>query len=76
MNEAEALRWLMEYGLNNEATARKSIAFIQKYRSYVINYNYGMELVKTYIEQKGASQNQWDRFYKLLSTAFIPTDLQ
>lgn len=76
MNEAEALRWLMEYGLNNEATARKSIAFIQKYRSYVINYNYGMELVKAYIEHKGASQNQWDRFYKLLSTAFIPTDLQ
>jgi len=76
MNEAEALRWLMEYGLNNEATARKSIAFIQKYRSYVINYNYGMELVKVYIEQKGESQNHWDRFYKLLSTAYIPADLQ
>lgn len=76
MNEAEALRWLMEYGLNNEATARKSIAFIQKYRSYVINYNYGMELVKAYIEQKGENQNHWDRFYKLLSTAYIPADLQ
>lgn len=78
MKEEEALRWLMEYGLNNEATARKSIAFIQKYRSYVINYNYGMELVKTYIENKtsGESLNHWDRFYKLLSTAFIPADLQ
>lgn len=79
MNEKEALRWLTMYALNNEATALKSISFIHKYRSYVINYNYGLELVKNYIE-KGVQNNdpvkKWALFGNLLSTEMIPSDLQ
>jgi hypothetical protein len=30
----------------NEETAKKRIRFIDVNRSYIINYNYGMELVK------------------------------
>lgn len=50
MSESEALNWLMKYCLYNEETALKSISFIKKYRSYVINYNYGQEVVKNYID--------------------------
>ena len=79
MDEKEALRWLMEYGLSNEATATKSISFIKKYRSYVINYNYGQELVKNYIESKGgtvtALDKRWELFGQLLSNEVTVSSL-
>ncbi len=79
MNEAEALRWLKEYGLNNEETALKSISFIRVNRSYVINYNYGKDLVKNYIEANGgtaaAADKRWELFGKLLSNPLTPAEL-
>jgi hypothetical protein len=79
MTEKEALRWLMDYGLFNEESAAKSISFIRANRSYVINYNYGMDLVKNYIESKGgteaASEKRWELFGQLLSNEVKPQDL-
>ncbi len=78
MTEADALHWLMDYGFNNKETALKSISFINTYRSYVINYNYGKDLVKRYIEGQGATSNsakRWDLFGRLLSHEITPLDL-
>lgn len=79
MPEAEALRWLKEYGLNNEETALKAICFIRVNRSYVINYNYGKDLVKNYIEAKSGTETapdkRWELFGKLLSNPLTPNDL-
>lgn len=77
MDEAEGLRWLMEYGLNNRETAEKSISFIKKYRSYVINYNYGKELVKNYIESGNntSMDKRWELFEELLSNEVITENL-
>ncbi len=75
MTQEEALRWLMEYGFNNRETSLKSIAFINKYRSYVINYNYGKDLVKNYIESKGGADKRWELFGWLLSNPVTTTDL-
>lgn len=79
MPEIEALRWLMQYGLNNKETALKSISFIKKYRSYVINYNYGLQLVKDYIESNGgtasATNKRWKLFEELLSNEVTPQQL-
>ena len=79
MDEKEAMRWLMDYGLYNEETAAKSISFIKKYRSYVINYNYGQELVKNYIESKGgiktALDKRWELFEQLLSNEVTTAEL-
>ncbi|MEO8174320.1 MAG: hypothetical protein ABI581_14595 [Sediminibacterium sp.] len=79
MNEAEALRWLMAYDLNNKETALKSINFIKVNRSYVINYNYGKDLVKNDIESKGGTESnltrRWELFGNLLSNEITPMDL-
>lgn len=79
MDEKEAMRWLKEYGLSNEETAAKSISFINKYRSYVINYNYGQQLVKNYIESKGgtssATDKRWELFGQLLSNEITTAEL-
>lgn len=69
MSEEEALRWLEEYGLYNRETAVKSIGFIRTYRSYVMNYNYGMDLVKSWVERQGGTdpEKRWEIFETLLS---------
>jgi len=78
--EAEAMRWLKEYCLNNDETAAKGISFIKAMRSYIINYNYGLELVKNYIESKGGTANdpmkRWELFGWLLSNEVMPGDLK
>ncbi len=68
MSEEEALRWLVTYGLYNHETALKSISFIRKYRSYVINYNHGMDLVAQYINRLGGEdpEKRWELFETLL----------
>lgn len=77
--EPEALRWLKDYALFSEEAARKSLSFVKKYRSYVINYNYGQDMVKNYIEKRGGTGNdpakRWELFGWLLSNQVETTDL-
>jgi len=76
MTDKQALEWLMKYCLYNEETSLKSISFIKKYRSYVINYNYGQDLVRKYVESKGANtEKRWEVFGKLLSNPILPEEL-
>lgn len=76
MDEKQALDWMVKYCLNNEETALKSISFIKKYRSYIINYNYGMDLVKQYVESKaGDEKKKWEVFGHLLSNPILPSEL-
>lgn len=79
MDSATTMRWLKDYCLMNEETAKKSIQFITVNRSYVINYNYGMQLIRNYIEAKGGGEanpeKSWDIFKELLSNPVMPSDL-
>jgi len=79
MDEKQALTWMIKYCLYNEETALKSISFIRKYRSYIINYNYGMDLVKQYVETKsgheGNMDKRWEVFEQLLSNPVLPSEL-
>ena len=79
MDSVSTMRWLKDYCLMNEETAKKRIRFIDVNRSYIINYNYGMELVKNYVEATGADASnpakRWEVFGKLLSNPVLPSDL-
>ncbi len=79
MEEATAIDWLVRYGLYDKASAAKSIVFIKKYRSYVINYNFGQELVKQYVNKNGgtisAPDTRWKVFGWLLSNQVTTADL-
>lgn len=80
MTREEARRWLEHYGLETPAQAEKSLQFTETYRSYVINYTLGEEIVRAYIERKagvGASlERKWQVFYELLTTPRVPSGLQ
>ncbi len=79
MPRKEALQWLERYALETPERAAKSIDFWNTYRSYVINYNLGEDIVRAYIERaagKDASQERrWQVFYELLTTPRTPSGL-
>jgi hypothetical protein len=66
---------LQQYSLNSEAEARQRLRFFDSYGAYVINYNWGKELVKQYIEQTDDQTERWARFIQLLSSPRIPSSL-
>ncbi|MCF2488311.1 hypothetical protein [Dyadobacter sp. CY347] len=77
MDDKEALRWLTDYCLLTEKGATDYLRFIKKYGSYVINYNYGQDLVKNYIEKTFGQDpdKRWKAFEKLLSNPMKASDL-
>lgn len=78
-NETEAVNWLMKYSLMSEERAKQRIKFIEKYGSYVINYNLGQDIIKNYIEKNGGDNNnarKWSLFTELLSTPQTPSGLK
>lgn len=79
MTGSEAMRWLMEYGLFNEQDAARSLSFSKKYQSYVINYTYGMDLVKHFIESKVNDEKdiskKWEAFKWVLTNELTAADL-
>ncbi len=75
---SEAAEWLTTYALMAPARAVQRVKFIEKYRSYVINYNLGMDLVRNYVESRaqGDAEKRWDVFAELLSSPRLPSGLQ
>lgn len=77
MTRSEAVQWLVDYALTSPERARQRTDFFDTYRSYVINYNLGKDIVRTYIERDDAGIDQrWVRFEQMLSLPTTATDLQ
>jgi hypothetical protein len=59
--------------------ARQRVGFIDQYRSYVINYNLGQDLVRQYVEARGGTADnpdrRWREFGALLSSPRLPSGL-
>src|SRR5437868_1089193 len=75
-----AATWLQKYALMDEKRAKQATKFIEKYRSYVINYNLGEDMVRTYIEKHGGTAEQpekrWHEFEQLLASPRLPGDIR
>ncbi|MBO9731433.1 MAG: hypothetical protein J7623_22525 [Chitinophaga sp.] len=74
MSDSTALRWLLDYTLLNKEAADKGLLFVKKNRSYIINYNYGQDLIKNYITAV-PEEKRWERFGHLLSNEITPASL-
>jgi len=74
-----AAEWLTRYALMSPARAEQRVRFFDKYRSYVVNYNLGKDLVRRYVEAKGGTadrpERRWQVFEELLSSPRLPSDL-
>ena len=75
-----AVQWLTRFALMSPERAAQRTRFFDDYRSYVINYNLGKDLVKQFIESKGGSDTQpekrWAEFIQLLGSPRLPSGLR
>jgi hypothetical protein len=80
IDAAAAASWLERYGLHSPERAKQRVRFIEQYRSYVINYNLGKDMVRRYIESRGGTasdpKRRWAEFEKLLSSPRLPSGLK
>ena len=74
-----AIDWLEKYGLYSRPRAEQRVRFIEQYRSYVINYNLGKDMVAAHIEGLGGtpanSGKRWAEFARLISSPRLPSGL-
>ena len=63
----EAIEQRRKYSLTSRDRAEQSVRFIEQYRSYVLNYNFGKDVVTAYIEKQGDDQkSRWQAFERML----------
>ncbi len=65
ISKEEAIEWLKKYNLQTQEQAMQRIDFYDNYRSYVINYNYGRDLIQNYVESNGGIQSNPDKRWAL-----------
>ncbi|MDX1568837.1 MAG: hypothetical protein R3200_00005 [Xanthomonadales bacterium] len=77
MDRETAADWLVEYKLMSPERAAQRVDFIDTYRSYVINYNHGRDMVVAYINAVAGDDPdaRWEAFTYLLSNPLTPSDL-
>ncbi len=80
IDAAEATRWLERYALMPRERAAQRVRFFDQYRSYVINYNLGKDMVRRFIESRGGTPDKpakrWEEFEKLISSPRLPSGLE
>ena len=80
IDAAAAARWLADYALASKERAEQRVRFFDQYRSYVINYNLGKDLVRKYVEAHGGTpehpEKRWEVFGELLSSPRLPSQLK
>jgi hypothetical protein len=76
LDRERALELTQRYQLMSRARAEQSLAFTDRYRSYVINYSAGEDVIRAYVERSGgAADAQWAAYERIMSELMLPADL-
>jgi len=86
MTRNQTSEWLTKYSLMAPERAIQRIKFFDAYRSYVISYNHGLDLVSKYVEHetkqllasdksRSPAKARWQVFQRLLSLPQVPSNL-
>ena len=80
IDRVAAVAWLEKYAMYTKPRAEQRLKFIEQYRSYVINYNLGKDLVRAYVERRmgreKTADRRWMEFMALLSSPRLPSGLK
>ncbi|HET9372927.1 MAG TPA: hypothetical protein VFO19_21850 [Vicinamibacterales bacterium] len=78
-DRATAAAWLQRFAMMPKDRAEQRTRFFDQYRSYVINYNLGKDLVRAYVERRGGTADRpavrWREFGALLASPRLPSGL-
>jgi len=70
------LELTQRYQLVGDKRAQQALAFLEQYRSYVINYAVGKDMVRDYVERGSPdAKTRWERMRHVLSDMVMPGDL-
>jgi hypothetical protein len=91
IDAAAAAAWLERFGLYSPERAAQRVRFFDTYRSYVINYNLGEDLVAAYVDREARARTstppgtpaagtmpgdpRWQVFAELISSPRLPSGL-
>lgn len=76
IDRAAAVALTQKYLLVSAARAEQMTAFTDRYRSYVINYGLGEEIVRDFIERGAPDRDEiWRRMALILGEPTLPADL-
>jgi hypothetical protein len=77
IDKERAIALLQTYQLVSRQRAEQSLAFIDQYRSYVINYGLGQDMVRAYVEAAGPDPlRRWAAMEEVISGPTLPSDLR
>ncbi len=76
IDREQAITLAQKYRLASRDVAEQSLRFDAAYRSYVINYSVGEDLVRAYVDRHGGDQKaRWAAYVRIMSTPTLPADL-
>lgn len=77
IDRARAVELAQRYQLISRERAEQSLDFADEYRSYVINYSTGQDVVGAFVERSGADNAaRWAAYESILNQPTLPADLQ
>jgi hypothetical protein len=77
MSAAQVEDWLVRFGLVLPEEAKRSLRFFDTYRSYIVNYSVGEQVVTEWLDARaGGDRNaRWNALIDLLSSPRLPAAL-
>ncbi|MGE3579410.1 MAG: hypothetical protein AB7I25_13215 [Vicinamibacterales bacterium] len=78
LDDEGAIRWLESFALYSRPRAEQRVRFIRQYRSYVINYTRGRELVDAWLTRKAGDDRprRWTWLGDLMASPRLASSLQ
>ena len=68
ISREKALELIIKYGMTSKPRAEQRVKFIEQYRTYILNYNFGLKVVSEYIESKSNTvDGRWAAFELMLT---------
>ena len=77
LSKEEAVPLIQKYYLQSYEKSEQRLRFMEKYRGYVINYNIGQDIVRSYVTDAGETpEAKWAAFRDMLTIPLTPSDMQ
>ncbi len=78
IDRSAAVAYLTRYAMMAPDRAAQRTRFFDQYRSYVINYNLGKDLVAAFVDARseGLAAERWNTFADLLASPRLPSGLR
>jgi hypothetical protein len=78
MSREMAANWMVNFELRNPEEVENRFKFIEKYRSYLVTYFAGNELIQDYFGRKApiTTEDKWKLYYELLTKPILPEELK